>query len=78
MEFHDAGEAMGMRKILAHDIRVKKKSANQGGQFLDFYRFSWSYKGPKHNFEPPHRNFINLVASYEIVYMLLLFHFNRK
>ena len=24
VEFHDAGEAMGTRKILAHDIRVKK------------------------------------------------------
>ena len=34
MEFHDAEEAMGIRKILAHDMRMKKNP--QGRHFLDF------------------------------------------
>ena len=47
MELHDAEEAVRMRKILAGDIR--KESTNQGGQLLDFYRYSESYAGPKSN-----------------------------
>ena len=35
MELHDAEESMGITKILAHDIRMKKKSTNQGGHSLD-------------------------------------------
>ena len=34
MEFNDAEEAMGIRKILAHDMRMKKNP--QGRHFLDF------------------------------------------
>ena len=45
MELHDAEEAIGMR--------------NQGEHSLDFYRFSWSYAGPKVQLAPPHENFIN-------------------
>ena len=47
MELHDAEEAVRMRKILAGDIR--KESTNQGGQLLDFYRYSESSAGPKPN-----------------------------
>ena len=47
MELHDAEEAMRMRKILAGDIR--KESTIQEGCFLDFYRYSGSYAGPKSN-----------------------------
>ena len=42
MVLQDTEEAMaiGIRKILAHelahDIRMKKESTNQGGHFLDF------------------------------------------
>ena len=42
MELHDAEESMGITKILAHDIRMKKKSTNQGGHSLDC-GFLWSY-----------------------------------
>ena len=34
MEFQDAEEAMGIRKILAHDMRMKKNP--RGRHFLDF------------------------------------------
>ena len=39
MEFHDAGEAMGMRKILAHDIRVKKNPQTKVDTFWIFTDF---------------------------------------
>ena len=39
MELHDALEAMGMRKILAHDIRMKKKSETQENTFWIFTDF---------------------------------------
>ena len=51
MELHDAEESMGITKILAHDIRMKKKSTNQGGHSLDC-GFLWSYAGPKSNLHP--------------------------
>ena len=39
MELHDAEEAMGMRKILAHDTRMKKNPQTKEGTFwiADFY-----------------------------------------
>ena len=51
----------------------EKESTNQRGHFLDFYRFSWSYAGPKSNLHP--RTEISLigVTNPEIIYMLLLF-----
>ena len=47
MELDDAEEAMRMRKILARDIR--KESTNQGGHFLNFYRYLGSYVVPTSN-----------------------------
>ena len=40
---------------------IKKNSANQGGNFLNFHAFSWSYAGPKFNFHP--RTEISSMAS---------------
>ena len=48
MEVHDAEEAIGMRKMLAHDIRMRK-NPHKGGHFLTFYGFSWSYAGSECN-----------------------------
>ena len=45
MELHDAEEAIGMRKILAHDMRIKTLSGFDG--------LLWSYAGPKSNLPPP-------------------------
>ena len=61
---------MGMRKILVHGVN---KSTNQGGDFLGFCGFSWSYVRTKVQLAPPHGNFISGAANPEIVYMLLLF-----
>ena len=40
MELHNAEEAMGIRKILAHDFRMKKnpKSKEDTRIFKDFHR----------------------------------------
>ena len=39
MELHDAEESMGIRKILAHDIRMKKNPQTKEDTFwiMDFY-----------------------------------------
>ena len=39
MELHDAEESMGIRKILAHDIRMKKNPQTKEDTFwiADFY-----------------------------------------
>ena len=39
MELHDAEEAMGMRKILAHDIRMKKNPQTKVDTFWIFTDF---------------------------------------
>ena len=39
MELHDVEEAMGMRKILAHDIRTKKNPQTKGCTFWIFTDF---------------------------------------
>ena len=36
MELHDAQEAMGIRKILAHDIRMKKNPQTKEDTFWIF------------------------------------------
>ena len=51
MEVHDAEEAIGMRKMLAHDIRMRK-NPHKGGHFLTFYGFSWSYAGSEFKYFP--------------------------
>ena len=41
MELHDEEEAIGMRKILSHDIRKKKNPQTKGHTFwifMDFHR----------------------------------------
>ena len=68
MELHDAEESMAIRKILAHDIRMKKNPQTKGTRsglriFIE----------PKVQLAPPHGNLINGVANPEIVYMLLRF-----
>ena len=50
-----------------------KESRNQRGHFLDFYRFSWSYAGPKSNLHPRKKISLIGVTNPAIVYMLLLF-----
>ena len=49
MELHDVEEAMGMRKILAHDIRTKKNPQTKGCTFWIFTDF---HAGPKSNMYP--------------------------
>ena len=39
MELHDAEEAIGMREILAHDMRMKKNPQTQEGTFWIFTDF---------------------------------------
>ena len=39
MELHDAKEAIGMRKILAHDMRMKKNPQTKEGTFWIFTDF---------------------------------------
>ena len=43
MELHDAEESMGIRKILAHDIRMKKNPQTKEDTFWieDFYGVMW-------------------------------------
>ena len=40
MELNDAEEAMGIRKILPHDIRMKRNPQTKKGYLLYFYGFS--------------------------------------
>ena len=44
-------EGLGMRNISTW-YQDTKESTNQGGLFLDFHRFSWSYVGPKSKLNP--------------------------
>ena len=69
MELNDAEESMAIRKILAHDIRMKKRTRRT----LSALRIFIELCGPKVQLAPPHGNFINGVANPEIVYMLLRF-----
>ena len=40
MELHDAEQAMGMRKILAHDVRMKEKTQTKDNTFWIFTDFN--------------------------------------
>ena len=44
MELHDAEESMGIRKILAHDITMKKNPQTKEDTFwiADFYGVMWA------------------------------------
>ena len=52
MELNDAEEAMGIRKILPYDIRMKRNPQTKKGYLLYFYGFSWCYASPKSNLYP--------------------------
>ena len=70
MELHDAEEAMGIRKILAHDIKMKKNPQTKDDTvwiFKDFHGVC----GLKVQLAPPHGNFTSGGANPKIVYMLL-------
>ena len=43
MELHDAEEAIGIRKILAHYIRMKKNPQSKEGTFCIFKGFHGVY-----------------------------------
>ena len=64
MELHDAEEAIGMRKILAYDMRMKKNPQTKEGTFWIFMELCRS----KVQLVPR-----TVIPSIEIVYMLLLF-----
>ena len=51
----------------------EKESTNQGGHVLDFYRFSWSYAGPKSNLHPCTEISSIAATNPQIVYMPQLF-----
>ena len=71
MELRDAEESMAIRKILAHDIRMKKNP-----QIKDNTSWIADFYGVMRAQSPtctPHGNFINDVANPENVYMLLCF-----
>ena len=45
-------ECLEMRKILAHGIRMQKKSTNHGAHFLNFHGISQSYPVSNSNLHP--------------------------
>ena len=73
MELNDPEEAMGIRKTLAHDIRLKKNPQVKEDTFWGFLRIFMKLCWCKAQLAPPHRNCINGVANPEAVYMLLRF-----
>ena len=70
MEFHDAEEAFGMRKILTHDMRIKKNSQTKEDTFWIITEFYRVY-GSKVKLAPPHRNLINW-HCYFLKYFVLI------
>ena len=66
MELDDAEEAMGMRKILAHEIRMKKKIHKPRRTRCGFLQIFMELCGSKVQLAPLHGNFINSFANLEI------------
>ena len=58
MELRDAEEAIGMKKILAHDMRMKKNPQTKENTFLIFADFHGVMRS-KVQLAPLHGNFIN-------------------
>ena len=58
MELHDAEEAIGMRKILAHDMRMKKNPRTKKDTFWIFTDFHGVMRS-KVQLALSHGNFIN-------------------
>ena len=65
-------EVVGMRKVLAHDIRMQKNPQTKE-DFFWILGTLMELCGSKVQLAPPHENFISGVANPEIVYMLPLF-----
>ena len=74
MELHDAEEVVGMRKILAYNIRMKKNPQTKENTFWIFTDFHGVMRVQSPTCTPA-RKFRQWcdVANLEIVYMLLLF-----
>ena len=72
MELHNAEEAMGISKMLAHDIRMKKNPQPRR-TLSGFLRIFMELCGSKVQLGPLHGNFISGVANPKIGYMLLRF-----
>ena len=72
MELYDAEEAVGIRKILAHKIRMTKNP--QTKRTLSwFVRIFMELCQSKVQLAPPHGNFFRGVPNSELVYILLRF-----
>ena len=63
---------MGIRKILAHDIRMQKNPQTEENTFWIFTYFHGVMRVQSPTCTP-HGNSINGVVNPEIVYMLLIF-----
>ena len=72
MELHDAEEAMGIRKILARDIRMKKNPQTKESTFWIFKDFH-GFLRVQSSTCTSHENFISGIANPELVCMLLRF-----
>ena len=74
MEFHDAEEAIGVRKILAHDMGMEKNPQTKEDTSWDFTDFHGVVRVQSQTCTPA-RKFHRLigVTNPEIAYMLLLF-----
>ena len=56
MELHDAEEAIGMRRILTHDMRMKRNSQTMEDTFWTFTDF---HRVMRAQLAPPYGHFIN-------------------
>ena len=72
MELHDAKEAIGMRKILAHDMRMKKNPRTKKDTFWNFTDFHGVMRSKSNLHSRTEISSIS-VTNPEIVYMLLIF-----
>ena len=69
-------KGLGMRKILAHGIRMQKNPQTRENIFWVFMDFREVY-GSKVQLAPPHGNFINSVANPEIVNSVQVLNFQK-
>ena len=78
MELYDAEEAIGMRKILAHDMRMEKNPQTKEDTSWVFTDFHGVMRAQSQTCTPA-RKFHHLigVTNPEIVYILLLFQIFR-
>ena len=72
-ELHDAEESYWDEKNITTWYDNEIESTHQGGQFWDFYNFSWSYAGLKSNLHSRTEIYLIGVTNPKIVYILLLF-----